>query len=665
MLNEKQVSVSQLGRELSQVPLTAPGGSNPLATQAELVKSQQVLQKAIARLSPPEKITTGKINQYLKVKVIPATNILELSYESPNPILAAKVLNAVSETMVQESADAISSEARSVRKFLEVEVPKQRSRLKKAEAAESIYRRNSGIVAIEDQTRTLVDSLATLESQERTLLSQLQEIQSRTNYLEQITRAGNLNSAYSAVRGGEDDELKKLRAKFVDLEAQIVEARVRFTDDNPTLLNLIERRNVLLQLYTQKLALVSPHNSAIAPETVANDELSQNLTSQLITQKIERSAVENKLKTVQAQRTKLQASLVELPIKQEILNALVRQRIEAADSLKFLQSKFEEARIAEAQIVSNIRIIAKATVPDEPASPKQLVVLVIASFFGVIFAVGVVLLLEVLDNTLRDASEAEKLLKLPLLGTLPRLTATTLKLDSAEDFLDDLGLVEPYRMLLKTLEFRSRGNLQLIVVSSALSGEGKSIVVSHLATVCAMLSRRTLIIDADLHRPVQHQLFNLAATPGISEVLEKNQSLMDAIRPTAIENLSVLTCGELHQRPSQVLESTTLKSLMTEAAANFDLVIIDTPPLCASIDAATLTQQSHGVVLVTRPGWTHKEVLQKTVSELTENGIPILGGVVNDMATDLEKYYRNSVNGYKSNRRLTAQGLSNTSSGEV
>ncbi|WP_392482950.1 GumC family protein [Nostoc sp. C110] len=665
ILDEKQVSVSQLGRELSQVPVTTPGGSNPLATQAELIKSQQVLQKAIAKIDSPKKITTAKLSENLKVKIIPATNILELSYRSPNAILAAKVLNAISETMVKESADAISSEARSVRQFLEVEVPKQRSRLKRAETAESIYRQKSGIVSIEDQTRTLVDSLATLENQQRTLMGGLQEIQSRTRSLEGITKAGNLKNAYSAVRGGDDEELKKLRDKLVELEAQVVEARVRFTENHPTLLNLIKRRDDLRQLYIQKLALVSPNNRAIAPEKVANDQLSQNLISQLITQRIERSALENKLKTVQAQSVKLQASLVELPIKQKALNALVRQRQEAADSLKFLQTKFEEARIAEAQIVSNIRIIAKATVPDSPASPKQSAVLVIAIFFGMIFAVGVVLLLEVLDNTLRDASQAEELLKLPLLGILPRLTANTLKLDSAENFLNNVGLVEPYRMLLKTLEFRSRESLQLIVVSSALSGEGKSIVVSHLATVSAMLSRRTLIIDADLHRPVQHQLFNLAATPGISDVLENNQSLLEVIRPTAIDNLSVLTCGGLHHCPSQLLESTAMKSLIAEATAHFDLVIIDTPPLCASIDAATLTQQSHGIILVTRPGWTHKEVLQKTVSELTENGIPILGGVVNDMATELEKYYRNSVNKYQLNRRLTTQGLSNTSSDEV
>jgi capsular exopolysaccharide synthesis family protein len=176
-----------------------------------------------------------------------------------------------------------------------------------------------------------------------------------------------------------------------------------------------------------------------------------------------------------------------------------------------------------------------------------------------------------------------------------------------------------------------------------------------------MLSRRTLIIDADLHRPVQHQLFNLAATPGISEVLENSQSLLEVIRPTGIENLSILTCGELHQRPSQLLESTAIKSLMAEAATHFDLVIIDTAPLCASADAATLTQQSDGIILVTRPNLTRKEVLQKSLSELTQNRIPILGVVVNDMTTQIEKYYRNSVNGYKSPKRLTAQGFSKTS----
>lgn len=655
MLDEKQVSVSQLGRDLSQVPVTTPGGSNPLATQAELIKSQRVLQRAIAQLSPPEQITTAELSQGLQVKVIPATNILELSYQSPDSLLAANVLNAISEAMVAESVEAIRSEARSVRKFLEAEVPRQRSHLTMAEAAESSYRQRSGIVSFEEQTKTLVDSLATSETQERTLLSQLQEVMSRISDLEQITSAGDLNSAYSAVRGGGDEELKKIRAKVVELEAQVVEGRVLFTEDHPTLLNLIERRDTLRQLYAQKLAMVSPNNSAIAPEQVAHDELAQNLTSQLIFQKIERAALENKLIIVQNQRAQLQANLAQLPIQQQPLTALVRQREEAAQSLKLLQTKFEEARIAEAQLVSNIRIIARATIPDSPASPKLSIVLFVASVFGMILAVGIVLLLEVLDNTLRDASEAEELLQLPLLGILPRLTAQTLKLDSAGTFLHDVGLVEPYRMLLKTLEFRNPENLQVIVVSSSLSGEGKSIVASHLATVSAMLSHRTLIIDADLHRPVQHQLFNLAATPGISDVLENNQSLLEVIRPTGIENLSVLTCGELHQHPSLLLESTAMKSLIAEAEAHFDLVVIDTPPLCASIDAATLTQQSNGIILVTRPNVTRKEVLQKTVSELTENRIPVLGVVVNEMTSMTQEYYRDTYNGYQSNMRLTAQ----------
>jgi capsular exopolysaccharide synthesis family protein len=313
-------------------------------------------------------------------------------------------------------------------------------------------------------------------------------------------------------------------------------------------------------------------------------------------------------------------------------------------------------------------VIENAVPPSSPSDPKPNVILALASVFGTMLGVGVVLLLEIMDNTLRDASEAEELLQLPLLGVLPRLSAKTLVLEPANRFLDNIGLVEPYRTLFKTLEFRSSEQLRLIVVSSPISGEGKSVVASHLAAVAAMLSWRTLIIDADLRRPVQHTLFNLTPKPGITDVLEGNVSLLDAVQPTDIENLDVLTCGELYGRPSQLLESIAMKSLVAEAAENYDLVIIDTAPLCACADASTLARQSDGVMLVTRPGFTEKEVLSRTVSELTQNRIPILGVVVNGMTNQTEKYFRYPVDGYqprlpKSQKRLIGVGGSAKNSG--
>jgi capsular exopolysaccharide synthesis family protein len=665
ILDDKRVSVSELGRDLTQLRSGTPGGPNPLADQAELIKSQRVLQKAIAQVvsqsqasSPETALTTGEFRQDLKVKIVPATNILEVSYENEDPVLATNLVNAVTQAMVEDNTQIIRQEAASVRKFLQTKVPEARQRLEQAERIENKYRQASGIVSFEEQTKSLVDSLATLEEQEHTLLAQLQELRSKEASLRQVTEARGLNKAYAAVRGGQNEELKMLRAKLGELETKLVEARLLLTDNHPTVINLLGQRNGLRALYQNELARVSPANQAIASNTVASDQISQDLTSQLITNEVERWAVENKLRVVQANHADLQSRLAQLPIKQQQLTPLTRQREEAVESLKLLQSKLEEARIAEAQLVGNIQIIEAAQTPTKPTSPHNKAVLAIAILFGTALATGIILLLELMDKTLKDASEAEELLKLPLLGVLPRLPAKTLVLESSDRFLDDVSLIEPYRTLFKNIEFRSTESLQLIVVSSTISGEGKSVVASHLAAVSAMLSRRTLLIDADLRHPMLHTLFNLAPQPGITDAIGKERSLDRAVQRTKIPNLSVLTCGELHGRPSQLLESDAMKSLLAEAASKYDYVIVDTPPLSACADAHTLSRQSDGIVLVTRPSITIKEVMQRAVSELTNNQIPIMGVVVNGMTDQTEQYYRYLVNGYKplssqSRRRLS------------
>ncbi len=646
IVDEKRVSISELGRDLTQVPSGDIGGSSPIATQAELVKSQNVLRRALDQVfpqetdsSPQDKLTIKKLSQRLKIKTIPATNILELSYRDEDPTLAAKLLNAVSDSMVEENSEAIRSQARSVRIFLEAKIPHQRVELNRAEAAENKYRKTSGVISLTDQTKSLVENLANLENQERAVSAQLQEARARDSSLRKIAGVGTLKSAYAAVRIGQDEQLKNLRAKLADLEAKVIDSRSRLKDNNPVLLKLLEQRNATRALYTQQLSRVLSKNHAIAPAYVASDELSQNLLTKLLVGETERSALEKQLKVEHTQQSNLQARLAQLPNKQQPLAALIRRREEGEVSLKLLQGKLEEARIAEAQLVSNIRVIDRAQLPSSPTWPKLPIVLVLANVAGLILAVGVVLLLEMMDNTLRDPVEAEELLKLSLVGVLPGLPATALSFELPERFLDDAGLVEPYRMLLKTLEFHCPEKLRLIVVSSSISGEGKSIVVSHLAAVSAMLSRRTLIIDADLRQPVQHKLFNLSSQPGITDVIDGDKTFLSAVQPTAIENLAVLTYGKLHTRPSQLLESGSIKTLLAEAAACYDLVIVDTPPASSCADAAALSRYSDALVLITRPSFTPKEIMLQTVSQLTRNGVPILGFIVNGITTQTQKYY--------------------------
>ncbi|NEO11131.1 MULTISPECIES: polysaccharide biosynthesis tyrosine autokinase [unclassified Moorena] len=663
MLDNKKVSVSELGRNLSQVPANTPGGANPIATQAELVGSERVLQRALDEIAllgtSDEGLTIDKLREDLKVKIVPATNILELSYQGQNPELATTVLNAIANAMVSESAEGIRSEAKAVREFLEKEVPLRRLEVAAAEAALNKFKQTTGLVSPEEQTQLLVRSLASLEDQERAVSIQLQDAKTRSQELQTITSLNNTQNAYIAGRIGQDQELQALRAQLVDLDRELAKMRSRLTDQNPAVISLVQERYELLALYNQKLSRLLPtnqltnqstnqsNNQIIPPADVASDQLSQDFTSRFILAETERSALEQKLYLVQTERIKLQNRLGQIPVLQQPFATLVRRQEEAIASLKLLQNKLEEARIAEAQLVNNIQIIERAKLPSSPKEPNPKVVLVIATAAGIALAVGMVLLLEVMDNTLHDASEAEALLNLPRLGVLPKIPAQALSLKQPNRFLADMRLIEPYRLLLTTMELRAQKKLQLIVVSSAVSGEGKSVVASHLAAVSVRFSWRTLIIDADWRHPMQHNLFGLPPQPKVTDVINSNQTWRSAVQPTAIANLSILTCSELPSGSATFLQSQVMKSILAAAADHYDLVIVDTPPVSSFADAHSLSRYSDGLVIVTRPNFTQKDILLKTVSELKESSTPILGFVVNGISDRNQQYYSYSFDSYQ------------------
>ncbi|MDJ1171647.1 polysaccharide biosynthesis tyrosine autokinase [Roseofilum sp. BLCC_M154] len=615
ILNDRQLGISELSRSLSEVSSYRTGESSPLATQSELIKSQRVIQEAMDRVNietldplavPP---TLKQVRKHLKIAIIPATNILEVTYQNESEVLAVEVLNSIAQTMVDESAREIRLEAKAVREFLEQEVPRQRQITEAAERAENDYRRVSGLVNVEEQTAQLVGSLGDLEAQERTLVAEYQERITQVEQLRQLTGIDNPKNAYIGRRVGGDQEIEEMRSQLAQVDAELATARSRFTDENPIVQSLAAQRQALVELYQQKLAEVVPPGETLPRQGITSDELSENLIADLITAQSQSVALADRIRALRGERQNLLARLDELPLKQQPLMALVRQREEAEETLRFLQGKLEEARLAETQLLGNIRIIELAEEGSGDETPSAAVVLVLATAFGVMLAVGLVVLLEIMDNTLHDDGEIEELLKLPLLGVLPTLTAPVLKLTPPNAFLDNGRFVEPYRLLLKTLEFRSADPLKRVVISSAIASEGKSTIAAHLAAVSALLGRRTLIIDADLRCPQQHRIWQREAQPGLTESLNGDRPLSQSVQATEIDNLYLLPCGELTPHPSKLLESARLHTLLEEAAQTYDLVIIDTPPISSCGDAHTLSRDSNGLLLITRPNVTPKDIL--------------------------------------------------------
>jgi len=659
MLDSKQLTLAgDTGRALTQQ--SARVDSNPVATQAELARSQKVLRQAIyeaytaenrhSKIEPP---TVKELREQLKITTVPATSILEIKYSSKDPLVTAKLLNALSEAMINEDTAAIRREAGSARQFLSAEVPKKRAQLAQVEAKLSQYKRTQGIVSIADdqgrdsaQTTSIVESLAQIEQQERTTLAQLQEVKARNSSLEQVTDSSTLQNTYATVRSGQNEQLQALRTQLVELEAKVASAESKYKAGSPPLLNLIEERDAARALYQNKIGGVTGNSAASAPNA-ATDKLSQDLATQLIAGEVEASALEGRLTAIRRDRAALQERLNQLPLREQGLAALVRQRQEAATSLEFLQRQLEEARIAEAQKVSNLRLVDLAEPPKLPTWPNPAIVLVLATVAGGALALGTVLLQEGLDGTLRNATEAGRLVEVPILGVLPVISPQVQTKKYADTLMQEPAILESYRSLLRSLEFAAAEDIKVIIVSSAFSGEGKSFISSYLAAVAATLSRRTLLIDADLRRPMQHELFKLAIKPGLTEVAQGKLALAEAVQDTDIDKLKVLCSGKFRSHPSELFESKQIQDVIATAATQYDLVIVDTPPVTSCVDAISLCGKDEKLLLVARPSFTQRDIFMQAVADLRAKRVEILGVAVNGIDPQNDKYYRYAFQAYK------------------
>ena len=647
ILEDRQESISELGKNLSSVLESRE--YSPLASQVELVRSKSVLNSALENADIKKdgyltnEIAADKIRESLGIKIIPNTNILEVSYVNSDPELAKLLLNEIIKAVININTDSIRSEASSVKQFLEKQVSKQRNELSKLEAAENRFRERKGIVDLDNQTANLVNSLNDLETQEQNLLTQIKELETKVNSLKQIAKVNDAEAAYTRGRISQDRQLEDLRTQLTDVESELAAARSNFTDNNPTVIALLEKKEKILSLYQGQVSEVLGEGATLTPKLTEKgfsqerNGLSQEVFIELITNQTQLEANKDKLKAIRVEKGKIDNQIALLPAQVQSLTELVRQREQTNESLQFLQRKLEEATIAEAQLVSNIQVVEQASLPSAPSSPKIILVLAIASIIGTILATSIILLLEKIDRTLYDAREVESQLNIPFLAALPHLPGSTKQLNQIKLFLKNSDLYEPYRYLLKRLESY---RLKVIVVTSATAEEGKSVVALHLGALSAMLSKRTLIIDAHLDRPKQHRLFDVKLQPGLTEIVADRLSLAEVVQSTEIENLSVLSSGISTSNSCKILESPTIKNILQDAAIQYDLVIVDAPSVSSNCDAYTLSKYSNGLVMVTRPFYTNKNVLEQTVTDLKRNKASIVGFVINN--ADKEKRQSNS-----------------------
>jgi tyrosine-protein kinase Etk/Wzc len=368
---------------------------------------------------------------------------------------------------------------------------------------------------------------------------------------------------------------------------------------------------------------------------------------------IERSVVElrTRLQTYPGKETQF----AQLSLEADLVN----------DTYRYLLTQYQAAQISSATIRPYIEIMDAATAARRVGigtRQKLMIGLLVGLFLGVVAA----FFLEYLDQTVKNSADIERALEVPVLGLIPLSAHPTngrrrdgrrrgaiplVALASPDD-----PSAEAYRALRTNVTFVNAEEraLRLICVTSPGPGEGKTTTAANLAITLAQQGSHTLLVDADLRRPLLHKAFNLVQEPGLTDILVGVATLREAARPNVVLNLDVLPAGAIPPNPSELLGSAAMHRLLEELRAEYDTVIFDSPPTLAVTDASVLGTSSDAVILVLRAGETEETAAQRALEQLRRVQARVAGAVLNGVERNGDQYYYDYRGGRKSSRGLIA-----------
>jgi len=565
----------------------------------------------------------------LSVAPIPNTALIEIKYSSPDRRLAAQVANTIADTFIEQNIKTRFNTAMQAADWLSKQLDDLHIKVETSQARLVEYQKQHGIVGIDDKQNLTIEKLDDLGKQ----LTQAEADRIQKESLYQMTKSGNPDALASVLQ---DPVLSNLAQQQAQLRIQYAQMTTQFGPTYPKVTELQNQLREINQDYLQELQK--------GVLRIQNDYYAALKREQML-----KAAVQEQT----AEANKLNENAIEYRIlKQE------------ADSNRQLYDglleKLKEASLAAGLNSSNIRVVDKARVPRFPARPKIRRNLLLALMAGLIFGVAIALVLEVADNTVRTPEQVQ-LLGLPVMAAIPlrgdvgfaktpvkRLLGasrtdgkTTPVLVTALQ--PHSGISEAYRTLRTSILLSSAGQApQVVVFTSALPDDGKTITCVNTAVVMAKQGKRVLLIDADLRKAIVHKIFELQPELGLSNVLSGGATWRDAICSTAEDNLFVLPSGPLPPHPSELLASVGMQNVIREARNAYDHILIDTPPILSVTDAVLLAVRADMVALVVRSGRTTQGAIRSARDLLLDVKAPLRGVVLNAVdirSPDYRRYY--------------------------
>ncbi|MDP2806716.1 MAG: polysaccharide biosynthesis tyrosine autokinase, partial [bacterium] len=604
-------------------------------------ESSQILLRGRDRNLSPEGQSyrlTQTIKKSITAEPIRDSDVILVKVQGPTPEASSHIANLVAEVIKERSASVKREQASSTRKFIEAQLPSVEGTLNAAEEAIKNFKSQNQVVSLSDEGKEILSRATEADKQLIGASTERQSIEGRlTAIYDQLRAQGALTENSLALSAGSMAD--SLRSSLVSLQMEIIKLQVKgYAPDHPQIKNLNSQiANVKsrlleeLQKITQK-SLLSP-----MPQI-------QSLLDQIPPLQIQMATLTARELALKAVLSQYDFGLSKLPNKELQLARLLRAKEVGESVYRQLLMKHEEAKITEAGKIGNVRVIDRAQPPQFPIKPRKALNFAIGLVVGLTLGVGLSFFLDSLDNSVKTVEDIEHNFELPVLGLIPAIHSEGGKIGrkNGDDEVARISATlvtkytprshvsEAYRSLRTNIQFsRIDDPLKTVVITSAAPSEGKSTSAANIAITTALSGIRTLLVDADLRRPVVHSLFGLEREPGLSNLLAERLPLEKVVKPSGIENLSVLTCGAIPPNPSELLGSQRMRDLLKLLSQQYDLVLFDSPPVITVTDTAVLSPQVDGLVLVVKSHATDKRALLRAKTILTNLKANILGVVLN------------------------------------
>ena len=638
--------------------------SDPLITEGEIVLSRPIIEKLIKELGLRD--DEGQLFKYddivgsLSVNPIPATDVLEVTSTNEDPKLAALIVNKVTELYLADHNANNRYQTSAANKFIAQQLPKVEASVQKAEAELRNFKRQNGISSLNEEVSANVNSISRIADQIDEAEAELGRVNASYRRL-RVQLGMNWSEATAVSSLSESLAVQRVLEQLQEVKVTLAQRRNYLSDNSPQIIALEQQEADLNALLEQQITKTLGAEQQAVVENVnllSLGSLKQDQIANFAELGVEKTALEQQLETLRNTYKSYQQKSDILPGLQEQQRHFER-RLEVAESTyRSLLRKLQQTQIAEEQSTGNVRVISPAAVPEEPLASKKKLIVGGAGVMGALLGVAMAFLLDLRDRTIKNTLEMEEMLPYPLIGFIPDYKkvahqkqlllgdSTTANLpELVTTNISVLPIGEAYNDLQCNLQLLNRKKeifSKVVVVTSAISGEGKSSVAANLAIAKAQCGQKVLLVDGDLRYPTQHTLWNVFNDVGLANVLDQevNGSEWYDNLKQVMPNLDLITAGKQSKQPISLLNSPFMEAFIVGALSTYDCIVFDSPPLVGLADTKILGRLADGLLLVVRPGVAGYDSVTTAKKILEAKDFNVLGLVANGVDFDQEPHGR-------------------------